>query len=219
MNASDLTLASTVALELGVEATDARLPRLVAVASAAVARYLNRAQLHYQAGRVDKVPGFGRVRLVLDLAPVLSIASIVLPDSSTVDPAEYSIENAEAGLLYRSVGWPQTGLVRAGLLYADRDSGTEASIIVATYTGGWVTPAQAADPTWSGPARSLPYDLEEAVVQTAAQLHRKGGQDGTIASETLGAYSVSYRLPNSISAGIIPDAVVPILNRYRWVTG
>lgn len=115
---SDLTLAATLATELGVDPADAKLPRYIAVASEAIRQYLNRRQLHYAAAYVEKVPGFvGTPRLVLGLTPLGTIASIVLPDGTTVDGSEYVVEDADAGLVYRDTGWAFTGLVQAGLLY------------------------------------------------------------------------------------------------------
>lgn len=210
---SDLTLAATLATELGVSSADARLPRLIQVASDAVRGYLRRARLHYGAAIVEKVRGFGTKRLVLDVCPIVSIASIVMPDGSTVDASEYVIEEAEAGLMQRDAGWLNTGVTKPGLLYDLVDAGTQKPSIVVTYAGGWVTPAQVVSPL----VRSLPFDIEEATIQTAVGLYRRGGADGTIGSESLGDYSVSYRLPNSIIGvgGIIPDSVLAQLAAYR----
>jgi hypothetical protein len=209
----DLTLAATLATELSVSAADSRLPRYISVASAAICGYLNRKQLHYSAAYVEKVAGFARPRLILELTPVISIASITLSDGSVVEPSEYSIEDDQAGLVFRSSGWPYTGLIRPGLVYTDPAAGTEEKVITATYAGGWVTPYQAV----SGPARTLPYEIEEACIQTAVSLYRKAGADQSIASEGLGDYSVTYRNANAIVGvgGLLPDAVLPQLNEWR----
>lgn len=212
MAASDLTLPATVATELGVSAGDERLPRLVAVASAAILRHLNRRQLHYAEAYVETLAGHGRPRLVLGLTPVLDVASVTV-DGATLEATGYEVEDAEAGLLYRDGGWPWTGALRGGLPpQNDRGAGSEKAVIAVTYEGGYVTPAQATSAGWAGPARSLPYDLEEAAVQTAVQLYRRGGQQGDIAAESLGDYSVSYRAVSL--GGVIPDAVLPLLARY-----
>lgn len=207
---SDLTTPATLADELGVAAADPKLPRLIAVASAAVRGLLNRTQLHWQAGFVEKVPGYGTDSLVLDLTPVLSVASVVLPDGTAV--TDYT--KHENGVLFREAGWPFTGRLRGGLPpAADPIAGSEAPTIEVTYTGGWVTPGQAATPGWSGDPRSLPFDLEEAVLQTCVGLYLRRGQDSSIASESMGDYSVSYRNPVG-AGGIVPDAVLPILRQY-----
>lgn len=217
--ATDLTTASTVALELGAESGDSRLPRLIGVASDAVRQYINRRQVHYQAAFTEKVASRRRPRLVLELTPVIQVASVTLEDGTMVDPSEYELEDAELGFLWRGTGWPWTGLLQGGLLQVDRMAGSERPAITVVYEGGWVTPGQVAGTSWAGPARSLPYDLEEAVVQTVVALYRKGGQDLTVASESLGDYAVSYRNPNALAgvgqAGVIPDSAARILDGYR----
>lgn len=211
---SDLTLPATVATELGVSSGDAKLPRYVSAVSDAVRKYLNRARVHYGAGISEPVKGFGRPRLVLNVTPILSIASITLDDGTVVDSSEYSIEDAEAGFVFRELGWPYTGQVRRGLLYADRDAGTEKASITVVYTAGWVTPAQVTGQL----VRTLPYDLEEAVVQACVALYRRSGEDPRIASESLGDYSVSYQSPNVMTGlgtgGILPSSVLPQLDAY-----
>ena len=219
---SDLTTAQTVADELGVGVGELRLPRLISAASEAIRRYLNRPRVHYSAAFVEVVtPHLATPRLVLGLCPVGAIASVVLADGTVVTASDYSVEDSDAGFLYRSTGWTWSGLLRAGLLYADPAVGTEKPAITVTYAGGWVTPVQAVSAGWVGPARSLPYDLEEACVQTVVSLYRKGGADQTIASEALGDYSVSYRTPNiGVGAGgIMPDSVLAILDSYRRPLG
>ena len=210
MAASDLTLPATVATELGggVQSSDPRLPRLIAVASNAILQHLNRKQLHYAAGFEESLAGYGTPRLLLSLTPVLSVTEVLL-DGTEVDPASYSIEDADAGILRHSNCWAWTGVNRGGLPpQTDRAAGSERPAYALTYTGGYVTPAQAAG---GGPARSLPYDLEEACIQAVVALYRGNGRDPEVASEALGAYSVSYR---GQVGGIVPDKMLPLLARY-----
>lgn len=208
MAISDLTLPATAAEALGVEPSDPRLPRLIAVASEVIRRYLDRPQLHYGAVIVERLRGYAeQVRLRLGVLPVVSVTTVVLPDGTSLAASEYTIEDPAGGVLYRSVGWPYTGLVRAGLLYDSPAVGTEAQSIVATYAGGWVTPAQVG-------TRTLPYDLEEACIQVVSALYRSMGKDPLVASESLGDYSVSYRGQMPLG-GMVPDAVLAQLDGYR----
>lgn len=206
---SDLTLPATVALELGGTVDQARLTRLISAASAAIARNLNRPRMHYGAAISEKVAGYGRERLVLGVAPVISLTSVTLEDGTVLDPSDYELEDSDAGLLYRGSGWPWTGVLRPGLLPNELVAGSERPSITVVYSGGWVTPAQAGSLT-----RTLPYDIEEAAVQTVVALYRKAGADPTVASESLGDYSVSYRGTMS-PGGIIPEAVLAQLATYR----
>ena len=207
---SDLTMPATVATELagGVLQSDPRLPRLIAVASDAIVAHLGR-QLHYGASITEKVKGYGRPRITLDVTPIVSIASITLPDGTVI--TDYVRENDRAGLVFRRTCWPSTALSRGGLPPANAPApGTEEPSIIAVYAGGWVTPAQnAATPALT---RTLPYDIEEACIQTVVGLYRGNGRDQDVASESLGAYSVSYRNPSA--GGVLPEKVLPLLQKY-----
>lgn len=207
---SDLTLPATVATELagGVLSADPRLPRLISVASEAIAAHLGR-RVHYGAAITEKVKGFGRPRLILDVTPIVSIASITLADGTVV--TDYVRENDLAGLIYRRSCWPSTALARAGLPPANAPApGTEEPSITVIYAGGWVTPAQNAGA--GNPTRTLPYDIEEACIQTVVGLYRGNGRDPEVASEQLGDYSVSYR--GSGAGGVIPEKTLPLLAKH-----
>jgi hypothetical protein len=200
---SDLTTAAAAADVLGVSAADAKLPRLIAAASEAIRRYLDRPQLHYGAAITEKLAGYaGQVRLYLGTAPVISVTSLVLPDGTALAPTDYSVEDLATGALYRREGWPFTGVDAGGVLRAEERS------IVATYAGGWVTPAQTG-------TRTLPYDLEEACLLTVSAMYRRQGLDPAVASESLGDYSVTFAAPSSSGGGLLPDAVVALLGTYR----
>jgi hypothetical protein len=209
---SDLTLPATVALELGVEASDPRLPRLIAAASRAIRSALNR-QLHYGASISEKTRGYGRPRICLQVTPVITVASVTLLDGTVLTPSEYSIESADAGLLYRSGGFPSTGAFRGGLPpQTDLASGSEAPTITVVYAGGWVTPAQATSSGWAGPVRSLPEDLEEACIQLCTNLYRGGGQAANVSAESLGDYSVTYA--DRARVGVLTPAIQELIAPY-----
>lgn len=215
---SDLTLPATVATELagGVLSSDARLPRLIAMASAVIASHLGR-RCHYGATITEKVKGYGRPRLLLDVTPIVSVASVTLDDGTVV--TDFTRENDAAGFLYRRGCWPSTGLTRGGLPPGnDPAPGTEESSITVVYAGGWVTPAQAAALV-SPPTRTLPYDIEEACIQTVIDRYRGNGRESDLASESLGDYSVSFRAPDPSRGmgGIIPDRVLPLLAKYARI--
>lgn len=197
---SDLTTVATAADVLGVSAADAKLPRLIAAASESIRRYLDRPQLHYSAAIVEKLAGYqGQVRLRLGTIPLISVTSVVLPDAtSLIEDTDYSVESLSEGILYREEGWPFTGISDGGVI------SDEALTIVATYAGGWVTPAQ------SG-TRNLPYDIEEVCLQAVAAMYRRQGVDPLIASESLGDYSASFREVD----GLVPAGVLSQLSSYR----
>ena len=201
---SDLTTLDSAAGALGVSAADPKLPRLIGAASEAIRRYIGRPQLHYSASIVEKLPGYaGQVRLYLGAVPLISVASVVLPDGTTLVPTDdYVVEDLATAALYRRVGWPFTGVDEGGVLYAEEKA------IVVTYAGGWVTPAQAG-------TRTLPYDLEHACILAVVSAYRSEPRDASIASESLGDYSVSFARPSPSGGGVLPDAALALLNTYR----
>lgn len=209
---ADLTTPQVLAPELGVDVGEPRLQGLITRASRLIRTHLGR-QLHYQAGIVEKVRGRGGVRLMLQVTPIVSMTSLVLDDgSSLVLDADYTLDDAEAGLLYRASGWPHTGVVQPGLLWDFPVVGSEKASIVATYSGGWVCPAQ------SG-TRTLPDDIEHACIETCASLWRSAGMDRNVASESLGNSAVGYFGVNTAigrgEGGLLPDVVVQTLAPYR----
>jgi hypothetical protein len=200
---SDLTTVAEAAGALGVSPADSKLPRLIGSASEAIRRYIGRPRLHYGTGLVEKLPGYaGQVRLYLGTVPLISVASVVLPDGTSLAPADYVVESLETAALYRREGWPFTDVDDGGVLYAEEKA------IVVTYAGGWVTPAQ------SG-TRTLPYDLEHACILAVVSAYRSEPRDASIASESLGDYSVSFSKPSSSGGGVLPDAAVALLSTYR----
>lgn len=216
---TDLTLLATVGAINGVDGTDASLPRYISAASDAVRRYLHRSSdgLAYQSAFVETLPGHGTYRLVLGLTPLITIGSVALPDGSVLASTEYAIEDADFGFLRRDSGWPSTASVLPGIVQRDPVPGTEKRSIIVTYAGGWVTPAQFASIAWAGPARSLPFDIEEATIQTVVELYRRGGDAKGISSERLGDYAVGY-FPGALEHAI-PGTARALLDGYRRLHG
>lgn len=203
-----LTTVSTIEGELGLGAGSATalLERLINGASEAIERFCGR-HFEYEANISEKVAGYGGVRLVVSRTPVVSIASIAY-NGSTISSSEYSIEDADAGLIYRSTGWKWTAIRRPDITQ-DRLPGTEQKLFTVTYTGGYVTPQQAAD----NPAltRSLPYDLEQACIDAVVTWYRDRGENRNITSEKVMSASLSY------NRHALPEPVQEMLAPYRRI--
>lgn len=214
MALTDLTLPITLAEELGVGVGDTRLKRVIAAASAAIRQYCDR-DFHYQAGKVElATPRLLSPRLVLSLTPVLAVTSVTLEGGQVVDPSEVVIENGDAGIIRRDAGWPWSGLARGGIMPNEPLAGSERPSITVTYTGGWVTPAQADSQGWSALLpRTLPEDLEQACIELAVALYRRGPNDPAVQSESLGSYSVTYRAQGPTD--FLPPTVKGLLGSYK----
>lgn len=168
--------------ELGIRPSDASedeaIERRIDVASQLVAKHVGRA-LHYGAGIVEKVAGFGGQRLFLSRTPVLSVASVTL-DGEEVSSDSFSIEEAGTGILYREAGWRWTATLAPGLVGPVGMAGREALLYSVTYTGGWVTRPQVAGVL----TLTLPADIEQACLFTVVQLWRMRGRYRNLDVET-----------------------------------
>ena len=208
--------------ELGITGSseDAYLERLINSISAQVASYCNRI-LHYEAGIVEDVAGYGETHLVVAQSPIISIASITL-DGSTVSSDSYSIDNAKAGLIYRQDGWVWTAS-RLQIVNPKKLPGSEDKDYQVTYTAGYITQHQ--DDDLALGTRDLPYDLEDAAIRWAATRFRARGRDLSLTTEKIGQAQESYgagtgtsAAGGSLAASGIPADIASALNSYRRPT-
>lgn len=205
----DLCLSATVASDLGV-ADDAKMQRAVTAASRAVARYCGRP--FERATVTEYPPGYGRQLLLLDRAPIISIASIT-EAGVLVDSTQYESigPNAEAGLVLRKSGvWLNTATSSGRVTFSPDINVGRTDGIVAAYTAGFITPGQRA--LDNALTVTLPEDVQEVAALVAAGLYRRRAVDPTLASESLGDWSVSYRA--ALPSLVLPE-VESVLAPYR----
>lgn len=217
-NAIDLTLAATVAGDLGV-ASDATVQRVVTAASRMISRWCVR-DFTYATGIVEYPNGDNRPYLIVRKPPIVSITSIV-ESGVTLDPSEYESvdDNAEAGLIYRLDGpflyvGQQMGGVTA--VFDPKQGDSTSQGITLTYAGGYVTPGQNAVNSGLYPTVTLPEDVQEAAIMTAGYLYKYRGVDTRVKAMQLGDYSVQYRDPDP--ENVIPAPAREILGYYRRLT-
>ncbi len=229
-----LTTPDRVRRELGVPSFDADTAAWVedsiADLSDEATKILNRGPLHYEAGIEERVSSGGGQRLFLRRTPLLVLTSVVeLPDDGDEDDADdiditdaMILNEGKTGIVFLRSGWPDTGELGTGLDDANRiDSG--APTLLVTYTAGWVLPGQAADAVGDTPAlvRTLPRDLEKAVVMTVVDGLGQRGVSRSIASTS--ALSGSVTFVNQATrqaaggAGSFGPEAMQILNRYKRV--
>lgn len=216
-----LTTVDALAGDLGISSPDsdttAVLERLIESASRAIEQYVGRT-LYYEAGIEERAGVVGRTKtLLLERRPIVSITSIEWdPDgdgsgATTVPATSYRIGDAEAGEVIRDEGTWQRYALGAGVR-PDPIRGSDIELYTVTYTGGWVTPQQAADD--GSLTRELPYDIEQAALLVASSMYRARGRDRAVKSrKTLGA-SITYH--GGGSGGMGPDARA-LLSSYRRV--
>lgn len=238
----DLPLASLADLkaELGIAdavvTNDALLLRKLRVASARVESYCQRS--FSRATTTEKLRTPGSRFLVLDRGPLIAIGQIVDSNGAVVDAGSYAIDDAKARKVRMNAGeWENTGLRVADFSEATRYPGTEASEYAVTYDAGYITGWQV-DPRTStnvalgsgppaffpGLEKSMPADLEEAVIKVAVQGWRSRGRDASVVAESLSRGAQSFGTGNlatldDVRAGAagFPVDVVGILDSYARI--
>lgn len=221
-----LTQLADVKGELGITAStfDARLERLIHVATDLIEDELGRI-LSYSAAVTEKAKGYGTPFITLERRPVIAIASVD-ELGTALAAADYELVTdpntgrGESGLLARkasttSLGsWPWTASRRPDV-EQDKLPGTEDRAITVVYSGGYVTPAQAASGGWSGPARSLPHSLEQACIELVVSLYRGAGEDKNVTHEQVGPSGMSW----GRGRDAMPEAVRAMIRPYARIAG
>lgn len=220
-----LTQLQTVKDELGItdESKDGRLERLIHVATDLAEGECGRV-FFYEAAITEKVASSGSPHIVVGKVPIVSITSITeLGTALTSDDYEALVDSstrrADSGIIVRKAGetalgqWPWTAARRPDIVQ-DKLPGTESRGITVVYAGGFVTPEQAASDGWAGPARSLPYDLEQAIIELVVSLYRSAGQDRNVSLEQVTDAQQSW----GRGRDLIPDSVLRVLHRYRRIS-
>lgn len=206
-----LTLLATVQSDLGI-ATD--ISDLINAASDAIESYCNRS-FYKTAVTAEAVAGYGSMELLVARTPIDTDETITITyDSDSVSSDDYEVLDASAGIIRAKYSaWNWTAANTPGAEWS-AVGGTERKLYAVTYTGGYVTPAQAAegDPY---DTRTLPYDLELACRMLVSSMYRSLGTDLRVKSEKLMSAAVSY-FDGSQALGL-PPAVLALVDKYRRV--
>jgi len=187
-----LTTVSTVESELGLSSgTDtAILERYI---NALSKRFINRTRRpwHRDDSYTETIKSVGDSRLQVSRRPIRSISQIDVK-GDTVDSGDYSIENADAGFIRLDDDfWESTAVA---IRRIKRHKKYHEFRVDVTYDGGYVTPKQVDDGTFS--TRDLPPDIERAIYTSVTNAYRHKGRPSGIESEKIGAASVSYASPD-----------------------
>lgn len=206
-----LTTVSALETELGItpDSETTRLERLISVASKRVVGALGRSQIHHEVDREEFVKSFGSFVLRLELTPIVSVDSVEYSiDGGTtrqlIDANGYTIGVGHSyGQLERLGGtWRSTGIKSL--------PGVERPFYIVTYTGGWITPQQEVDGVG---ARTLPHDIEDAVLLLAARRYMSGATGEAVKSERLMKASITYANVGVGSSGL-PQDIEALLEPY-----
>lgn len=191
--AYDLALAADVAADLGVSSDD-RVQRALSAASKAIADWCART-FEKSTAVVEYPSSSGRALLSLKRPPIASITSIT-EQGAAVAGTDYEClgDNAEAGLVQRKYcNWMNTiRLDRRSVSDTAEFTGGQSDLIVATYSGGYVTPGQNALDAVTYPSVTLPYPVQEAAIYTAVAFLKLKGTDPNVELEAIGDWQIRY---------------------------
>lgn len=173
----------------------------------------------------ETLASYSNLNLMVARTPIRVILRM-FDSTSTASATEYCstnfrVEDADAGLLSRDVGWAWTAGVQ---YYLGRTvvANSELKPWMVSYTAGFVGPTgmDANSPIWStcgglqnstSTGSTVPMDIEQAVLLKAAEWAR--GNPAGIASEGIADLTVSY-----MTAGNYRSEAEDLLRPYQRVT-
>lgn len=208
-----LTTVDTVKRTLGitVDTQDELIEEMIAATSDFIVRYTGR-DFARQTVK-ESLPGKGVPELLLSLTPIINIEKTEFKGS---DAGPVILVDRESGVIQReggfhstSIGWPTINRHPSGYYRYDWE---------VTYDGGYVLPGWGT----SHGNRTLPYDIERAVVDIVKSQMLTKNIDGTMRSYKIGDTTIQWdrsALSHASAAvtGLVPGSALAVLNYYRRV--
>jgi len=207
---ADISSASGLEARVNVAAADARIERLIEAASEDIRNFCNRnfEKVEDRAELIETARGrFIRVKH----APIESVEKIEWisrSDDSVVRELEgwHVYADGKAGLIFRST--PFSSLtVEPWSTYPALSSFVLSPRLRVTYTGGFVTPVQAAAET-DPPVRSLPFTIEETCIREVVTRFWGRNRNREIETQTVGDTTTTYRERR----GLLPTSEASLQN-------
>lgn len=199
LNANALTTVANVKAEISNLTDTTVAENLINQASKLIEQYCRRPLVAQDIKeRLRPPPG---PRLVLKGTPLTEQLGggydiTITQDGTAI--TDFTVEDPEAGIIYREGGWGCNELAVVSSLACDTIPGTSKTSLVVEYNGGVVI-ADAAD-------------LEGACVATVASLFRKRGVDLSAAYFDGANEAIGRAL-----GGLIPGPCLPILRTYKRI--
>jgi hypothetical protein len=207
-SSTNLTTVSRVKVELGVTTgeKDAWISQAIPAASKLIEGEANNFWAYQQ--YLETIPGSGSARLVLARTPVIGTPTIVI-DNGTV--ADFTVEDADAGILYRRQGWTQEVSYWPNTIKRDPNIDDVHPSIYVTYYAGFNLPSFS-DPE-DGIAY-LPANIERACILTVKAWYLRRQRDPDVSWKQVGDFAIGYRKQDSGDGlGLPPDARALISQR------
>lgn len=161
---------------------------------------------------VETLPGNGDFKLLLSRTPVVAISAITY-NGETVSASDYSLHDAEAGIVLNKYRWNDTALAARGL-YGLVDQNSRENLYSITYQAGYTLASfEAGTP-------NLPFDIENACFEIVKSTYMARKRDPNLTSQSVpDVYSAEYAGNGAGVAGgfgvTVPLSAASILNQYR----
>lgn len=204
---TDLTVMQRVWDELGLSAgTDQDLLLdMIARASSVIARETRRT---FGIETVtETLDGSGSRILGLSRMPIVEVIGVTEDGTAITD---YSVEDADAGALYRANGWGRSGGLRMWGTEAYSSGyilpGYQDQRYSATYRAGYALPAES--------GANLPGAVEQACIETVKAWYFARDTDPAVSSVKVGQLSVSYFDKSPTSPSSLPASALGLLRNY-----
>lgn len=208
----------TVKAELGIGTTDqskdALLLEYIQDASEAIKNYCNRtfAQQTY----VETLAGFGSVYMQLHESPIIGTPTVLFQGTAVTD---FSVEDPDAGLLYRQALWTwtaQVGWVLTGWVAPRSEAVDATGAFQVTYTAGFILPGQVNPPVLpANGGKLLPRDIVKAARDLTRMFYLRKSLDPELAERRVGGFAgIQLRYQESDKVDL-PRSIAWLLKPYQ----
>lgn len=183
-----LTTVSTMQSELGISGSTSTLERYIHAYSDLFREATDR-PWHRDDSYTETIRSTGLGRLIVERRPVDSISKIEI-DGDEVDASDYEIEDADKGYIRKKTGASSFESTATGRRRVEGYQRGLEIIVDVTYDGGYATPVQVSNATFSSP--ELPKSIENAVVTSVVNRFRSQGAPTFRDSESIDGASISF---------------------------
>ena len=136
----------------------------------------------------ETLEGSGSSTLMLDRTPIIGTPTIITVDNEVI--ADFVVEDADAGVLYRRQGWTAEISYNRGISYDPLPYESHPRFVV-TYVAGYHLPSFT-DEIEDG-AVALPANIEKACVLTIKAWWHYKNRDSSVSWKQVGDLALGYR--------------------------